>query len=82
MQQQMHQPQPQPQSQQQQLREPEYLIVLHDFESRSDDELSMYKGDHILVLETDQGFGDGWFIVCFIFFWFNDYIFLSICLTS
>lgn len=41
----------------------DYLIVLHDFESRSDDELSMRKGDHILVLETDQAFNDGWFIV-------------------
>lgn len=43
--------------------EPEYLIVLHDFDSRSDDELTLRKGEHILVLETDQGFGDGWYIV-------------------
>lgn len=43
--------------------EPEYLVALHDFKGRTDDELSLKKGDHILVLENDNGFGDGWFIV-------------------
>lgn len=43
--------------------DPEYLIVLHDFDARSDDEITIRKGDHILVLETDQGFNDGWYIV-------------------
>jgi hypothetical protein len=47
--------------------EPEYLVALHDFKGRTDDELSLKKGDHVLVLENDNGFGDGWFIVSFTF---------------
>ncbi|KAF5109861.1 hypothetical protein DV454_004936 [Geotrichum candidum] len=42
--------------------EPEYLVALHDFKGRTEDELSLKKGDHVLVLENDNGFGDGWFI--------------------
>lgn len=48
---------------QQPSADPEYLIVLHDFVARSDDEISIRKGDHILVLETDHDFNDGWYIV-------------------
>lgn len=47
---------------------PEYLIALYDFDARWDDEISIRKGDHILVLETDSGFEDGWYIVCQLFF--------------
>lgn len=43
--------------------EPEYLVAVHDFKGRSEDEISLRKGDHIHVLEGDSGFGDGWFIV-------------------
>ncbi|VVT58290.1 uncharacterized protein SAPINGB_P006132 [Magnusiomyces paraingens] len=64
MQQQQQQQQQQYTGSQEDLSSPDliYLIVLHDFESRSDDELTMRKGDHILVLETDQAFNDGWYI--------------------
>jgi hypothetical protein len=40
-----------------------YLLGIHDFEGRSADELSIKKGDHIQVVETDKAFGDGWYIV-------------------
>lgn len=40
----------------------EYLLGIHDFRARSEDELSLLKGDHIKVLETDKDFGDGWYI--------------------
>lgn len=43
--------------------DPEYLVAVHDFKGRSDDELTLRKGDQVLVLENDKGFGDGWFIV-------------------
>lgn len=42
--------------------DPEYLVAVHDFKGRSDDEVSLKKGDQILVLENDKGFGDGWYI--------------------
>lgn len=42
--------------------EPKYLVAVHDFKGRSEDEISLKKGDHVLVLEDDKGFGDGWFI--------------------
>ncbi|KAA8915727.1 hypothetical protein TRICI_002134 [Trichomonascus ciferrii] len=40
----------------------EYLLGIHDFRARSEDEISLLKGDHIKVLETDKEFGDGWYI--------------------
>lgn len=43
--------------------DPEYLVAVHDFVGRSDDEISLVKGDHVLVLENDNDFCDGWFIV-------------------
>lgn len=42
--------------------DPEYLVAVHEFKGRSDDEISLQKGDQILVLENDKGFGDGWYI--------------------
>ncbi|CAN6618973.1 protein BOB1 [Trichomonascus vanleenenianus] len=42
--------------------EVEYLLGIHDFKGRSDDELSLKKGDHIQVIENDAAFGDGWYI--------------------
>lgn len=38
------------------------LLVVHDFVARSDDELSLAKGDRIELIERDDDFGDGWFL--------------------
>ncbi|ROT35622.1 hypothetical protein SODALDRAFT_353267 [Sodiomyces alkalinus F11] len=38
------------------------LIVIHDFQARSSDELSLAKGDRVELLEPDDEFGDGWFL--------------------
>ncbi|KAG8533707.1 uncharacterized protein KY384_001448 [Bacidia gigantensis] len=38
------------------------LLVIHDFEARSSDELSLYKGDKIELIERDDDFGDGWYL--------------------
>lgn len=33
-----------------------------DFTSRSADELSLAKGDRVILIERDDEFGDGWFL--------------------
>ncbi|KAK3708815.1 polar growth protein [Vermiconidia calcicola] len=38
------------------------LLAIHDFIARSDDELSLAKGDRIELIERDDEFGDGWFL--------------------
>ncbi|KAK7429626.1 hypothetical protein QQZ08_003821 [Neonectria magnoliae] len=38
------------------------LLVIHDFQARSSDELSLSKGDRVELLERDDEFGDGWFL--------------------
>ncbi|MCJ1476348.1 polar growth protein [Lambiella insularis] len=38
------------------------LLVVHDFEARSPDELSLVKGDRIELIERDDDFGDGWYL--------------------
>ncbi|KAJ4306235.1 hypothetical protein N0V88_001033 [Collariella sp. IMI 366227] len=38
------------------------LLVIHDFQARSSDELSLAKGDRVELLESDDEFGDGWFL--------------------
>ncbi|KAK4504189.1 hypothetical protein PRZ48_005105 [Zasmidium cellare] len=38
------------------------LLVVHDFHARSNDELSLSKGDRVELLERDDDFGDGWFL--------------------
>ncbi|KJZ78697.1 hypothetical protein HIM_02088 [Hirsutella minnesotensis 3608] len=38
------------------------LIVIHDFQARSSDELSLTKGDRVELIERDDEFGDGWFL--------------------
>ncbi|KAK4113886.1 hypothetical protein N656DRAFT_706708 [Canariomyces notabilis] len=38
------------------------LLVIHDFQARSSDELSLAKGDRVELLERDDEFGDGWFL--------------------
>ncbi|KAK9353705.1 hypothetical protein V1523DRAFT_410301 [Lipomyces doorenjongii] len=41
---------------------PKYLVAVHDFNRRTVDELTLRKGDRIEVLETDDGFSDGWYM--------------------
>ncbi|SPN99550.1 related to budding protein BOI2 [Cephalotrichum gorgonifer] len=38
------------------------LVVIHDFNSRSTDELSLAKGDRVELIERDDEFGDGWYL--------------------
>ncbi|KAL8971766.1 MAG: hypothetical protein Q9183_000900 [Haloplaca sp. 2 TL-2023] len=40
----------------------ENLLVIHDFEARSPDELSLAKGERIELIERDDDFGDGWYL--------------------
>ncbi|EPS41407.1 hypothetical protein H072_4693 [Dactylellina haptotyla CBS 200.50] len=40
----------------------EYLRVLHDFDARSPDELSLKKNAKIELLERDEEYNDGWFL--------------------
>ncbi|KAK9246457.1 hypothetical protein V1506DRAFT_456967 [Lipomyces tetrasporus] len=41
---------------------PRFLVAVHDFNRRTVDELTLRKGDRIEVLETDDGFSDGWYM--------------------
>ncbi|KAK9370230.1 hypothetical protein V1509DRAFT_331748 [Lipomyces kononenkoae] len=41
---------------------PKHLVAVHDFNRRTLDELTLSKGDRIEVLETDEGFNDGWYM--------------------
>lgn len=45
-----------------QLPDANYLLAVHEFIARSEDEVSLRKGDRVEVIETDRGFDDGWFI--------------------
>ena len=38
------------------------LMVVHDFDARSSDELTLRRGDRIALVELDDGFGDGWYL--------------------
>ncbi|KAL4791987.1 hypothetical protein BDV19DRAFT_381178 [Aspergillus venezuelensis] len=38
------------------------LLIVHDFDARSDDELTLRKGEKIELVELDDGFGDGWYL--------------------
>jgi hypothetical protein len=38
------------------------LMVVHDFDARSSDELTLRRGDRISLVELDDGFGDGWYL--------------------
>ncbi|RMZ84133.1 hypothetical protein DV738_g682, partial [Chaetothyriales sp. CBS 135597] len=38
------------------------LIVIHDFDARSPDELTLRKAERLQLLELDDGFGDGWYL--------------------
>ena len=37
------------------------FFALDDFDARSNDELSLRKGDELELLERDDDFGDGWY---------------------
>ncbi|KAF2259524.1 hypothetical protein CC78DRAFT_585795 [Lojkania enalia] len=38
------------------------LVVVHEFQARSPDELSLARGERIELIERDDDFGDGWFL--------------------
>ncbi|KIV81953.1 hypothetical protein PV11_04099 [Exophiala sideris] len=44
------------------LQPGDMLVVIHDFDARSSDELTLRKTDRVELLELDEGFGDGWFL--------------------
>ncbi|KAK2797978.1 polar growth protein [Onygenales sp. PD_10] len=44
------------------VRPGDVLIVVHDFEARGADELTLRRGDKVELLELDEGFGDGWYL--------------------
>jgi hypothetical protein len=43
---------------------PEYVYVVHYFQSENDDELELQVGERIEVIEKDDEFGDEWWQVC------------------
>ncbi len=38
------------------------VVLIDDFQARSSDELSLSKGDRVELLESDDEFGDGWYL--------------------
>ena len=48
---------------------PRYLLVLHDFEARSPDELTLKKGERVELLLDDTEFQDGWYHVSHGLYW-------------
>ncbi|OAP58950.1 hypothetical protein AYL99_06247 [Fonsecaea erecta] len=44
------------------LQPGDILVAIHDFDARSADELTLRKTDQIVLVELDDGFGDGWFL--------------------
>ncbi|KAK2744608.1 polar growth protein [Myotisia sp. PD_48] len=38
------------------------LLVVHNFEARGADELTLRRGNKVELLELDDGFGDGWYL--------------------
>lgn len=45
-----------------QLGTGDLLVVVHDFDARSGDELTLRRGERIELVEMDDGFGDGWYL--------------------
>ncbi|KAF7728370.1 polar growth protein [Apophysomyces ossiformis] len=39
---------------------PETVYAIHNFEAENDDEISFSAGEPVIVLEKDEGYGDGW----------------------
>ncbi|RMZ77769.1 hypothetical protein DV737_g4188, partial [Chaetothyriales sp. CBS 132003] len=44
------------------LQPGDVLVVVHDFDARSPDELTLRKAERLQLLELDDGFGDGWYL--------------------
>ncbi|KAL5452574.1 hypothetical protein PMIN07_008322 [Paraphaeosphaeria minitans] len=44
------------------VRPGDLLLVVHEFQARSPDELSLVRGDRVELTERDDDFGDGWFL--------------------
>ena len=44
------------------MYEPDYLLGIHSFKGRSDDEIDISRGDFIEVIEDDSAFDDSWYI--------------------
>ncbi|KAL1612904.1 hypothetical protein SLS60_001134 [Paraconiothyrium brasiliense] len=44
------------------VRPGDLLLVVHEFQARSPDELSLARGDRVELIERDDDFGDGWFL--------------------
>ncbi len=38
------------------------LLAVDDFSARSSDELTLFKGDRVELIERDDDFGDGWYL--------------------
>ncbi|OAG00873.1 uncharacterized protein CC84DRAFT_268915 [Paraphaeosphaeria sporulosa] len=49
-------------SQTENVRPGDLLLVVHEFQARSPDELSLARGDRVELIERDDDFGDGWFL--------------------
>jgi hypothetical protein len=41
----------------------ETVYAVHNFEAENDDELSFQIGERVLIIQKDDGFGDGWWKV-------------------
>ncbi|KAL1880921.1 hypothetical protein Plec18167_003456 [Paecilomyces lecythidis] len=44
------------------VRPGDMLLVVHDFDARGADELTLRRGDKVELVELDEGFGDGWYL--------------------
>ncbi|KAF4255776.1 hypothetical protein KXW39_004327 [Aspergillus fumigatus] len=44
------------------VRPGDFLLVVHDFDARGTDELTLRRGEKIELIELDEGFGDGWYL--------------------
>uniref|UniRef100_A0A093VHS3 Protein BOI2 n=1 Tax=Talaromyces marneffei PM1 TaxID=1077442 RepID=A0A093VHS3_TALMA len=38
------------------------LLVIHNFDARGEDELTLRRGEKVELVELDEGFGDGWYL--------------------
>lgn len=44
------------------LQPGDILVVVHDFDARSPDELTLRKAERVELVELDEGFSDGWYL--------------------
>ncbi|ETN37889.1 uncharacterized protein HMPREF1541_07512 [Cyphellophora europaea CBS 101466] len=54
--------QPQQQRSPDSLQPGNILVVVHDFDARGPDELTLRKAERVELVELDDGFGDGWYL--------------------